>query len=78
MKLTKSTFNPILSPNPTEHWENLVVCNPGVWYENGRFYMLYRAAGDDKEHIIRFGLAVSEDGFHFERVSDEPAFGPSG
>lgn len=77
MKLTKSTFNPILSPNPTNHWENLVVCNPGVWYENGKFYMLYRAAGDDKEHIIRFGLAVSEDGFHFERVYDEPAFGPS-
>jgi predicted GH43/DUF377 family glycosyl hydrolase len=77
MKLIKSKFNPILSPNPQNHWENLVVCNPGVWYEKGNFFMLYRAAGNDKEHVIRFGLAISNDGFHFNRASDEPAFGPS-
>lgn len=77
MKLAKYEGNPILSPNPANSWENLVVCNPGVWYENGTFYMLYRAAGDDTEHVIRMGLAISHDGFHFERVSDQPAFGPS-
>jgi predicted GH43/DUF377 family glycosyl hydrolase len=38
---------------------------------------LYRAAGEDKEHIIRFGLAVSKDGFHFERVSDKPVLSPA-
>jgi predicted GH43/DUF377 family glycosyl hydrolase len=53
------------------------VCNPGAWYENGTFYLLYRAAGDDEEHIIRFGLAVSKDGVHFNRVSDQPVFSPS-
>lgn len=77
MKLVKYEGNPVLSPNPANQWENLVVCNPGVWYEDGKFYMLYRAAGDDEEHVIRFGLAVSTDGFHFERVSDQPVFGPS-
>lgn len=77
MKLKKYEGNPVLSPNPENKWENLVVCNPGVWYEDGKFYMLYRAAGDDEEHIIRMGLATSTDGFHFERVSDQPAFGPS-
>ena len=39
--------------------------------------MLYRAAGDDKEHVIRLGLAVSENGFDFRRVGDSPVFGPS-
>ena len=77
MILKKYENNPILSPNPLNDWENLVVCNPGVWYENGTFYMLYRAAGDDEKHVIRFGLAVSEDGFNYKRVSDLPAFGPS-
>lgn len=77
MKLTKWTGNPCLSPNPVNYWEELVVCNPGVWYENGTFYMLYRAAGNDKEHVIRFGLATSTDGFNFERASDKFAFGPS-
>ncbi|MFI3262108.1 MAG: glycosidase [Rikenellaceae bacterium] len=77
MKLLKSESNPILSPNKANDWEDLVVCNPGAWYEDGKFYMLYRAAGDDENHVIRFGLAISNDGINFVRVSDKPAFGPS-
>jgi predicted GH43/DUF377 family glycosyl hydrolase len=76
MKLKKYAGNPVLRPNPRNDWESLVVCNPGVWYENGKFYMLYRAAGNDEAHVIRFGLAISEDGFHFERASETPVFGP--
>jgi len=48
-----------------------------VIYDDGKFYMLYRAAGDDEDHVIRFGLAESLDGFHFTRVSDQPVFSPS-
>jgi predicted GH43/DUF377 family glycosyl hydrolase len=77
MKLEKYRNNPILSPKAENKWESLVTCNPGVIYDNGLFYMLYRAAGNDKEHVIRFGLAISKDGFHFERVSDSPVFTPS-
>jgi len=66
-----------LSPLDDSPWENLVTCNPGVIYDGGTFYMLYRAAGDDEDHVIRFGLATSTDGFHFTRVSREPVFGPS-
>lgn len=77
MKLKKYDKNPIISPFPGNEWENLVTCNPGAWYEDGRFYLLYRAAGDDEEHVIRFGLAVSEDGMNFRRTSDRPVFGPS-
>ncbi|MBQ3245895.1 MAG: glycosidase [Bacteroidales bacterium] len=77
MKLKKYEHNPILSPNPENQWENLVTCNPGVIHDGERFYMLYRAAGDEPEHVIRFGLAVSSDGFNFERVSDAPVFSPS-
>ena len=75
MKFNKYIGNPILKPNPKNAWENLCVLNPGVIYdeENERFVMLYRAAGDDWEHYIRLGLAVSKDGFNFERVSDVPA-----
>lgn len=77
MKLTKWENNPCLSPNPDNYWEELVVCNPGVWYEDGTFHMLYRAAGDDEAHTIRFGHAISKDGFNFERTSDDFSFGPS-
>lgn len=77
LALAKFTGNPVLSPHPDHPWENLAVCNPGVWYENGVFTMLYRAAGDDFDHVIRFGLATSTDGFRFTRHSDQPILGPS-
>ncbi len=77
MIFKKYEHNPVLSPESRNSWENLVVCNPGVWYENGTFYMLYRAAGDDEGHVIRFGLATSTDGYNFTRASDQPVFTPS-
>ncbi len=79
MKLTRYKKNPILSPNPENAWESLVTTNPGAWYdpEAGQVTLLYRAAGDDEEHVIRFGLAVSRNGYDFQRVSDQPVFGPS-
>lgn len=77
MKLKKYEGNPILGPNSKIDWENLAVCNPGVYYDNGKFYMLYRAAGDDEEHIIRIGLAISTDGYNFERTSEKPVLEPS-
>lgn len=75
--LKKYEGNPVLSPKPENEWESLVTCNPGVWYEDGKFYMLYRAAGNDQEHVIRFGLATSTNGKDFKRISDQPVFSPS-
>lgn len=77
MKLRKHPGNPILRPHPNHSWENLAVCNPGVFFENGVFHMLYRAAGKDPEHVIRFGLATSVDGLNFQRVGTEPILSPS-
>lgn len=76
MKLTKYAQNPILKPYEGNEWESLVVCNPGAWYEDGKFYLLYRAAGRDEEHKIYLGLAVSDDGFNFKRVSAKPVLSP--
>ncbi len=77
MKLKKYEGNPIMRSNPANDWESLITCNPGVIHDGEKFIMLYRCAGDDEQHVIRFGLAESTDGFHFERSSDAPVFGPS-
>lgn len=76
MRIQKYAENPIFTPNPKNAWESFCVLNPAVVYDNksNRFVMLYRAAGDDIKHKIRLGLAISEDGVHFIRQSDEPAF----
>ena len=79
MKLERYDGNPILSPNPKNAWESEVTTNPGAWYDEktGTVYLLYRAAGADPEHKIHLGLAVSNDGYNFERTSDQPVFSPS-
>lgn len=79
IQLQRYRNNPILSPLAGSWWESLAVTNPAVWQDpaSGEVTMLYRAAGSDPEHRIYLGLARSRDGFHFERVSDEPVLGPS-
>ncbi len=78
MKLSKSKQNPILKPNPNNQWENYCVLNPAVIFDDklNKFVMLYRSAGDDLKHYIYLGLALSDDGIHFTRVSDEPNLSP--
>jgi predicted GH43/DUF377 family glycosyl hydrolase len=79
MKLTKHENNPILSPLESSEWQSLVVTNPACIYDEERqkFIMLYRAAGKDIEHRVYLGLAESDNGIDFTRVSEEPVFGPS-
>ncbi len=77
MKLKKHSENPILSPNPNNEWESLVTCNPAAWYEDGRFYLLYRAAGNDTDHVVHIGIAESCDGVHFERTQSTPVLSPT-
>ena len=74
MKLNKCKQNPILKPNSSNQWEELCVLNPAAYYDEkeDKFYMIYRAAGNDKTHIIHLGLATSKDGINFVRESDKP------
>jgi beta-1,2-mannobiose phosphorylase / 1,2-beta-oligomannan phosphorylase len=78
VKLKRFGPSPILSPDPAHAWENSVTTNPGAWYDpqEGRVVMLYRAAGNDSQHVVHFGLAVSRDGYHFERF-EKPVLSPS-
>ncbi len=77
MKLRRYDKNPILTPRPDAQWEDACTCNPAAWYDGQKVYLLYRAGTDSTEHPIYLGLAESTNGFDFERVSDEPVFGPS-
>jgi beta-1,2-mannobiose phosphorylase / 1,2-beta-oligomannan phosphorylase len=78
VKLQRFEGNPIISPNSANKWESFATTNPGAYFDEqtGTVNMLYRAAGNDSQHVIRFGLAVSKDGCNFKRF-DEPAISPS-
>ncbi|MBO4572608.1 MAG: glycosidase [Clostridia bacterium] len=77
MRLKKYANNPILKPQG-DGFEGLCVLNPAVIYDEDEklFKMLYRAAGNDKQHYIYLGLAESKDGFNFERKFNKPVLAP--
>lgn len=64
MALLRHSQNPILEPTDN-WWENKAVFNPGATIYRNKIYLLYRAIGSD--NISRVGLAISEDGAHFQR-----------
>lgn len=61
------------------HWEALHTFNPGAIVRDGKIYVLYRAEDDSGKmkiggHTSRVGLAVSEDGIHFQREKNPVLF----
>ncbi|HNZ55348.1 MAG TPA: glycosidase [Candidatus Paceibacterota bacterium] len=75
-KLKKHSGGPVLSPAKNLDWEKEGVFNPGVIKDGEEIIMLYRAVGERESYISRLGLAKSRDGINFERVSNDPVFGP--
>ena len=67
--------NPIVTPGKYD-WRRATVFNPGVLYEDGKFYMYERAAGQLRPFICSVGMLESDDGVHFEHVRDTPVLTP--
>jgi predicted GH43/DUF377 family glycosyl hydrolase len=74
-----SQFDCPLSKKPVR-WEADHTFNPSAVVREGKVYLLYRAEDDSGQgigkHCSRLGLAVSEDGLHFQREK-EPVFYPA-
>lgn len=70
----KYCSNPILTPVINENsFERGAVYNPAAIVKNNKVYLFYRAEEVYyKEYISRIGLAVSSDGFIFERYDGNP------
>jgi len=73
LKLKRNPLSPLFGPNPMHLWESKYVFNPAVIYDGELFHMLYRAQGADM--VSRMGYAVSQDGLHFNRMTN-PVFSP--
>lgn len=81
--------NPVLEPNAAASffcplreevvlWEEKDVFNPSAVVRSGKIHLLYRAEDTVGKHAgtSRLGLAMSEDGLHFQRLP-EPVFYPA-
>lgn len=68
--------NPILGPRPEIPWNSRESRNPGVVFDGEKFQMIYTAASEPSDGVLRLARAVSVDGFHFT-PDDEPCLSPS-
>ena len=78
-RLRRVVDQPVFSPRPDVRWERGACLNSAVHYEDGAWYLLYRAIDHEpnwKQGVSKgpyntsVGLAVSRDGLSFERRSE--------
>ena len=69
---TELKFNDPITGNSIK-WEERNVLNPTAVVKDGKVYLMYRA--QDINGTSRIGMAVSDDGLHFEKLP-EPIFYP--
>ncbi len=68
--------NPVISPDTTKYYEKECAYNPGAIVSDNKIYLIYRAEGEPK-NISRLCLAVSKDGYNFEKYKDNPIIKPT-
>ncbi len=73
--LQRYTDQPVLTPRDGR-WDAVSVFNPGAIYVGDEVHMVYRAVTDLRPYVSRLGLAISPDGYRFERAEDAPVYAP--
>jgi predicted GH43/DUF377 family glycosyl hydrolase len=73
---TRHPENPIVVPGRYD-WRRAVTFNPGVLYDEGRFYLYERTAGSLRPFHCFIGMLESDDGVHFTQVGEEPVWTPT-
>jgi predicted GH43/DUF377 family glycosyl hydrolase len=66
--------NPILDPGEPREWDELAVVIPSALRYENVFYLFY--SGLRKNGQVCIGLAVSDDGYHFEKYDNNPLLFP--
>ncbi len=67
----KSRANPILELGNAGTFDEIGLGEPAVWKSENSYWMLY--TGRDRAEVRRLGLARSQDGVHWGRVSESAA-----
>jgi hypothetical protein len=66
----KLRSNPVLEPGEPGAFDETGLGEPAVWAEQGSYWMLYTAR--DRQEWRRLGLARSQDGVRWQRVTTQP------
>ena len=74
MLLDRYEKNPIISPDIKKDYEEEAVFNPCSIIHEDKIYLIYRAMGSS--NISTLCLAISEDGYNFEKYENNPIIKP--
>ncbi|HYD79450.1 MAG TPA: hypothetical protein VEC06_06555 [Paucimonas sp.] len=59
---------PVLRAGPAGSWDSFMASFPGIWYDNGTFYLVYEGSGTAGTNSPgAIGLATSTDGVNFTK-----------
>lgn len=74
LNFTACEQNPILVPGAPGAWDDLFLWNPQIIHHDSHFYLFY--LGGNVSGRMAVGLAISEDGLHFIKHTDNPVLSP--
>ncbi|EHR60805.1 putative glycosylase [Saccharomonospora cyanea NA-134] len=66
----------VFSGNPG-HFDAMHTCDPSVLRVNGTYYMYYTGARGEDAYGNAIGVATSDDGLHWSRLTNEPIVTPA-
>lgn len=69
--------NPIIVPDTEKNYEKDATYNPCAILHENKIYLIYRAENKPKNAVSQLCLAVSEDGYNFEKYDDNPIIRPT-
>lgn len=69
--------NPIIEPDQAKEYESKNTYNPCAIVHNNKVYLIYRAEGESSKFVSRLCLAVSSDGYNFEKYKGNPIIEPT-
>lgn len=76
MLFKKYKYNPVIIPDYKNRYENSCTYNPCATVYNNKVYLFYRAE-DYPYGISKICLAISNDGYHFNKFKDNPIIKPT-
>jgi hypothetical protein len=74
LKFTAYENNPVLSPGDSGTWDELFVWTPQILMDENRYYLFY--TGGNVSGKMAVGVAISKDGFHFDKFAGNPILSP--
>jgi hypothetical protein len=77
LPFTAYSGNPVLEHGPTGSWDTGNILSPYILNEDTTYYLYYSSSLDFWSEPSSIGLAISTDGYEFDKVED-PVFVPDG